>query len=664
VRLCAYYDRVRERLDDPIVRMVVAAGTSRDLREFWTAVAYILSLARRATFVAIDYSDRWGTGSVRLGAESEAGDPPHTETWREGDDRFVRLSLAPQPPGDEPLERELHMATELSALVGRRAFMEHERRIGIFLVELSRWARTAAVDPRELLHYTVQSVLALAAAHGALVIERAANGALGVVAAVGATDMVDTTALDRSIFSRVALSGDSVLTDRLGDEADLPVAAAARPNLAAAMIVPLTTSGEPAGVLAVHRLRDRPRGDERFDIGDLANLQAVAAHIGGALELSWAIRAARQAAVRASAMVNGSPLPLALLTRAGRVLEANPAFATLFGFEELERVRDQHLDAFPLVLDRATPLEAMDLAASGIPWRGRARVLRPADGERLCDAFFTFLGDVADPAPAGEAGEILLAITDRTDELRARRDLVAREKLTTVGTLAAGVAHEVNNPLAIIRMEAELLGLQHTAPEIVGASQAIIREVDRAARIAKSLLRLAAQSHGRMEEVDVVQLLGDMVAVRAPLVLEVGVHMRVASEGRIPRVLARGGDLEQIFIHLLTNAEDAVQGHQRQEIEVRASSSPDGVRVTVDDSGPGIPPEQRNRVFDPFFTTKPPDRSSGLGLAMCHRIVSELGGRIWAEESPLGGARLVVELPGASGRGPASADRRLDRTVP
>src|SRR5512134_864726 len=107
MRLGVYYGLVRERLDDPIVRMVVAAGTSRDLREFWTAVAYILSLARRASYVAIDYSDRWGTGSVRLGTESAAGGQPHTEPWRDADDRFVRLALAPPPAGDEPLEREL-----------------------------------------------------------------------------------------------------------------------------------------------------------------------------------------------------------------------------------------------------------------------------------------------------------------------------------------------------------------------------------------------------------------------------------------------------------------------------------------------------------------------------------------------------------------------------
>jgi signal transduction histidine kinase len=636
---------VKERLDDPILRMIVAAGTCRDLREFWTAVAEILMLARRATQVAIEYSDRLGSGTVRAGSPSP-GLPTHDETWREDDDRFVRLSLAPRGPGDESFERELHMAAELSQLVGRRASMEDERRIGIFLVELSRWARTAAVDPRQLLQYTVQSVLSLTAAHGALVIERAANGRLGVVAAVGATDMfgADEAALAESVFARVAGSGEAVLTERLGDEPHLPVTEAVRATLGAAMIVPLVTSGEPAGVLAVHRMRDRPRGEERFDLNDLANLQAVASHIGGALELSWAIRAARQAARRASAMVNGSPLPLALVAQSGRVLEANPAFVALFGFDGPERVRDQHLDAFPMVLDRATPLEALELAASGVPWRGRARVLRAAEGERRCEAFFTFLGE------GSEDGDVLLAMHDRTDELRARRDVVAREKLATVGTLAAGVAHEVNNPLAAIRMEAELLGLQQKTPEIAAATQAIIREVDRAARIAKSLLRLATQSHGRMEEIDVGQLLADIVAVRAPLVREVGVAMRVSAPQGLPRVLARGGDLDQIFMHILTNAEDAVQRRERQEIDVRATPIADGVRVTVDDSGPGIPPDLRIRVFDPFYTTKPPDKASGLGLAMCLRIVSELGGRVWVEESPLGGARFVIELPAEIGR--------------
>jgi C4-dicarboxylate-specific signal transduction histidine kinase len=354
------------------------------------------------------------------------------------------------------------------------------------------------------------------------------------------------------------------------------------------------------------------------------------------MELTWAIRAARRAAQRASSMVNGSPTPLALISRAGQVIEANRALAVLFGYEGPDRLRGMHLDAFPMTLDRVTALEALDLGAGGVRWRGRAEVARGSD-QRKCEAFFTQL-------EGGEA-EFLLAMNDRTEELRARRELVASEKLATVGTIAAGVAHEVNNPLAAIRMEAELLGLQSPAPEVAAASQAIIREVDRAARIAKSLLRLATQSHGRMELTALGQVLQDIVNVRAPLARESGIELRITVQDELPAVLSRGGDVEQIFLNLLTNAEDAVRGRAPGVIALSIERSPEGVRVCVDDTGPGVARELRTRIFDPFFTTKPPDKGNGLGLAMCLRIVSELGGKIWVEDGPLGGARFVVELP-------------------
>lgn len=624
--------------------MVVAAGTGADVRSFWLAVAEILLLTQRASHVAIEYSDRWGAGTVSTGGDETAA-PVQTQAWREGDDRHVRLRIAPRSPDAEPLERELTAAAELAVLVGRRAALEHERRIGTFLVELSRWMRTAATDPRQLLHYTARSAMALVGAHGALVLERGGDGKLRIVSVTGAAEAFGQggPALDASLFAHVMAAGNALLTDRLADEPEVPTEEARRDDLAAAMIAPLPTSGEPAGVLVVHRVRSRPGGDERFTLADLSHLQAVASHIGNALELSWAVRAARQAARRASAMVDGSPLPLALLGATGRIMEANPAFVALFDFESQDRVRDQHLDAFPLILDRATPLEALDLAASGVPWRGRARVLRAAGGERQCEAFFTALGEDDDAA-------CLLTLHDRTDELRARREMVAREKLATVGTLAAGVAHEVNNPLAAARMEAELLAMQHASPEVAAASAAIIREVDRAARIAKSLLRLATQEHGRMQDTRVNRVLADIVAVRAPLLAETGVALRLTASRELSPVLARAGDLEQVFLHLLTNAEDAVRGRPRQEIEIAAAPAGDGIRVTVDDTGTGVAADLRTRVFDPFYTTKAPDKASGLGLAMCQRIVSELGGRIWLEDSPLGGARCVVDLPSASAR--------------
>jgi signal transduction histidine kinase len=618
--------------------MVVAAGTTPDPRRFWSAVADILLDTHNVRRVSIEYCDRWGAGTVQTGAPKVNGS--ETETYREGDERYATVHLTPPVRDRAGLQAQLVTAVELAGLVGRRGVLEHERRIGTFLVELSRWMKTVVAEPQQLLQYTIHSVMSLTGAHGAIVVERAAEGTLYVAAAVGETSGFarDAEALRTSIFARVVTAEAPLLLERLADEPDTPVAPEIRATLTAAMLVPLPTSGDAAGVLAVFRVKGRQGGGERFRLEDLTYLQAVASHIGTALELSWAIRAARRAAQRASAMVNGSPTPLALISRTGQVIEANRALAALFGLEGPERIRGQHLDAFPMTLDRVTALEALDFAASGVPWRGRAEVQRGTD-ERKCEAFFTQLS-------AGEReAEFLLALNDRTEELRARREMVASEKLSTVGTIAAGVAHEVNNPLAAIRMEAELLGMQSPAPEVAAASQAIIREVDRAARIAKSLLRLATQTHGRMELIGVGQVLQDVVNVRTPLANEMGIELKITVQEGLPAVLSRGGDLEQIFLNLITNAEDAVRGPKPGVIQLTVERSQDGVRAFVDDSGPGVPRELRTRIFDPFFTTKPPDKGNGLGLAMCMRIVSELGGKIWVDDGPLGGARFVVELP-------------------
>jgi PAS domain S-box-containing protein len=623
-------------LDNPVLRMVVAAGTAPDQRRFWGHVAEILLDTHDARRVTMEYCDRWGAGSVAVGAPKD--NHTLTETYREGNERYATVHITPPARDRASLQTQLVTAVELAALVGRRGVLEHERRLGTFLVELSRWMKTVVADPQQLLQYTIHSVMSLTGAHGAIVVERKADSTLYVEAVVGETGVFprDAEWLRQSIFARVLASDAPLLVERLADEPDVEVDPAMRKNLAAAMMVPLPTSGDAAGVLGVFRIKGRQGGDERFRLEDLTYLQAVASHIGTALELTWAIRAARRAAQRASSMVNGSPTPLALISRAGQVIEANRALAALFGYDTPEKVRGMHLDAFPMTLDRVTALEALDLAAGGVPWRGRAEVTRGSD-QRKCEAFFTQLD-------GGEA-EFLLTMNDRTEELRARREMVASEKLATVGTLAAGVAHEVNNPLAAIRMEAELLGMQSPAPEVAAASQAIIREVDRAARIAKSLLRLATQSHGRMELTALGQVLQDIVNVRAPLARESGIELRVTVQEDLPAVLSRGGDLEQIFLNLLTNAEDAVRGRAPGVIALTVERSPEGVRVCVDDTGPGVPRDLRTRIFDPFFTTKPPDKGNGLGLAMCLRIVSELGGKIWVEDGPLGGARFLVELP-------------------
>ena len=119
-------------------------------------------------------------------------------------------------------------------------------------------------------------------------------------------------------------------------------------------------------------------------------------------------------------------------------------------------------------------------------------------------------------------------------------------------------------------------------------------------------------------------------------------------EASLPAIMGNFTQLQQVVINLVTNAEHAVKRRSPAIIKLSTSAQGGWVRLSVDDSGSGVPKEIRDRIFDPFFTTKGPDEGSGLGLAICHRVVSEVGGRLWLEDSEeLGGARFIVELPAA-----------------
>jgi two-component system NtrC family sensor kinase len=247
---------------------------------------------------------------------------------------------------------------------------------------------------------------------------------------------------------------------------------------------------------------------------------------------------------------------------------------------------------------------------------------------------------------------LLVALYDRTDELRAQRELIAREKLATVGEIASGVAHEVNNPLAAIRMEAELLGRSTQDPDASAAASTIVREVDRAARIVRSLLRLARRADTTPTRIQVNELVRDVAEIRQRVLRADNIEVRTKMDQGAEAVLGLGQELQQVVINLVTNAEHSVRGRPSAVIQLTTEARNDWVRLIVEDSGPGVPGDIRSRVFDPFFTTKSPDEGSGLGLSICQRVVAEVGGKIWLEDSEeLGGARFVVELPAAPLRG-------------
>jgi len=175
--------------------------------------------------------------------------------------------------------------------------------------------------------------------------------------------------------------------------------------------------------------------------------------------------------------------------------------------------------------------------------------------------------------------------------------------------------------------------------------------VDRAARIVRSLLRLARRADTDPTRVQLHDLVRDVAEIRERVLRAENVEVRTRLDLSVPPVLGLGQDLQQVVINLVTNAEHAVRGPKPGVIQLTTQAREGWVRLTVEDSGPGVPKDIRGRIFDPFFTTKSPDEGTGLGLSISQRVVAEVGGRMWVEDSEeLGGAKFIVELPAAPER--------------
>jgi signal transduction histidine kinase len=226
---------------------------------------------------------------------------------------------------------------------------------------------------------------------------------------------------------------------------------------------------------------------------------------------------------------------------------------------------------------------------------------------------------------------------------QAQTELVSSERLATVGRLAAGVAHEVGNPLSGILGYLSLARMRASTPELREYLDRIDHEVQRIDGIVRGLLDLGRPGASARGPVDVGQVVRTCVELvrAAPELARVDVDFALE-----PGLLARAdaGPLSQILINLLLNAAQAMGGQGRVRVSTRREG--DAVRLAVEDTGPGIPPEVMPRLFEPFFTTKE-GKGTGLGLAVSLNLAQGMGGRLSAENVPGGGARFSVHLPAA-----------------
>jgi signal transduction histidine kinase len=256
---------------------------------------------------------------------------------------------------------------------------------------------------------------------------------------------------------------------------------------------------------------------------------------------------------------------------------------------------------------------------------------------------------------------------DAVQELREladlRRHLVTSARLAAVGELAAGIAHEINNPLAFVRSnlsqleeiwkELRLLPTDPAHAERLRDVDALFEEsiegVDRAAEIVRSVRSFAHAGSATRELTELRPLLEDVLHV-ASAQLRSRVNVLREFDDALPRVVCAPQQLRQVFLNLIINAAQAVDagGH----VLVATRWDDDHVIVSVADDGCGIPPELIDRIFDPFFTTKPVGVGTGLGLGIAHQIVSSHGGEIQVESTPGTGSVFRVRLPVASADDP------------
>ncbi|HEV8642997.1 MAG TPA: ATP-binding protein [Methylomirabilota bacterium] len=229
---------------------------------------------------------------------------------------------------------------------------------------------------------------------------------------------------------------------------------------------------------------------------------------------------------------------------------------------------------------------------------------------------------------------------------RTQTQLIHAEKLSAVGELASGVAHEINNPLTTILGQAHLLLADaELKPAVRERLQIIATETSRAARIVQNLLMFArhysperrlcapADQVRRVLQLKAYQLQQDSIRVETEL-------------APCPPVYADENQLQQVLLNLVQNAHQAMAKHPGSRLlTVRVRPAGDHAVIEVLDTGPGMPSDVLPRIFDPFFTTKPPGDGSGLGLSVSYGIMSEHGGRLRAENRPGGGAAFTIELP-------------------
>ena len=242
------------------------------------------------------------------------------------------------------------------------------------------------------------------------------------------------------------------------------------------------------------------------------------------------------------------------------------------------------------------------------------------------------------------------ALKEREERQRAESEcrLIQSEKQASVGKLAAGVAHEINNPLTAVLTFTHLIMRRKDLPDEVRSDLEIVAaQTERVRGIVKSLLDFSRQTAIKPEPTDINRLIGDSVRLMENQALIKGVHLSFAGDDDLPEITLDRNQCQSVAINMIINALDATPSGGRIEIHTRKTGTDDGrgVEIVFSDTGHGVLPDHMDKLFDPFFTTKEVGKGTGLGLAVSAGIIERHGGTITVHSKPDSGTTFTIWLP-------------------
>jgi signal transduction histidine kinase len=245
------------------------------------------------------------------------------------------------------------------------------------------------------------------------------------------------------------------------------------------------------------------------------------------------------------------------------------------------------------------------------------------------------------------------SLIDITERKKLEEQMFNTEKLASIGTLAAGVAHEINNPLAIILGFTDLLMEKFPEnPESYDILKTIQKQGNNAKRIVENLLSFVRYKEHREEDVDINKNIEELLAVKGNTLSLHNISVVKDLGESLPMVRGDPNELQQVFFNIMNNAVPVMKGGGRLTIQTRSINTEGGqnIEIRISDTGVGIEPEHRARIFDPLFTTKKVGEGTGLGLTVSYAIVKKYGGSLTfetktKEESPDSGTTFMITLP-------------------